>query len=353
MGKLDEAIHDLNGVLDSLSAFNEYNKNDRDIFISTYDNLILAYLNKGDRNKMNLTLKQKDDFIKQFHEVQLKQELEKLQVQYETKEKESEILRLEIVNDNQVILQKRQQAVFFGLIGLLLVILSGVWFYFYQRNLNNKYKRVVLQQQLLRTQMDPHFTFNALNSIVVLNKERPKEVENYVLSLSKLVRLILENSREEFVSMKKEVEALENYLLLQSNFSKKFTFKINITAEIEPEYYEIPPMMVQPFVENAIIHGIASKKQNGHIEISFTSKDDKMMQCTIQDNGIGYYMTKQTNSHTSRKHTSLSEQIINERLAIYSRKFKTDTSINIQELKNKKNEPIGTNVKVLLPLNII
>ncbi|EZH74632.1 hypothetical protein ATO12_12765 [Aquimarina atlantica] len=348
-GKLDDAIIDLQSVLDSLSKFSEYNKDDKGLFLSVYENMTLAYQNKKDYVKSNAVLKKKEEFLNQFHKQQLKQELEKLQVQYETKKRKSEIQRLKILTADQKTIQKQRNIIFYSIIAMMLIFLIGIVFYFYQKKLNDKYKKVVLQQQLLRTQMNPHFIFNALNKIVILNEDQPDKVQNYVLGLSKLIRLTLENSREEYVPLEKEVGALEHYLILQSNFSTSFMYSIEMDPEIESEFYHIPPMIIQPFVENAIIHGIAEKKEKGIVKVIFETNTENTIICKVIDNGIGYSHQFKKNISSLKDHTSLSEKIVRERLAIYNKKFKSDASLEIKDLKDETNDCIGSVVKIVLP----
>ncbi len=352
-GRLNEAISDLNGVLDSLNNYAHYDKNDKGLFIATYDNLILAYQSKGDYDNMNKALAGKEAFLAEFHRDQLKQELEKLQIQFETREKESEIKKLEALNTSQEVIQRQQILIFSGVAILFLAIMIGLWLYFRQRNLNNSYKQVVLEQQLLRTQMNPHFFFNALNTINALQKDNPNKVEKYVVKLSKLVRLTLENSREEFVPLSREIEALTQYLELQSNFSKKFSFAIHIDSAIQAENILLPPMLIQPFVENAILHGIAPRKTEGNINISVYPKGKKALVCSIQDNGIGYGQGHQASTISNKQHTSLSEKIVRERMSIISKKRKTPSSIQITVLKPEDTRFPGSKVNLTIPMDFI
>lgn len=233
-----------------------------------------------------------------------------------------------------------------GIIGLVSIVLT---IRYYQRQLRNKYEKVVLQQQLLRSQMNPHFLFNTLNTILHTTDTQPEKTKQYILKLSKLLRTTLENSREEFVPLEDEIEAIDNYLNLQSNFSEKFDFKVSITSELETEFTYVPPMLIQPFVENAIIHGIMNTKTRGLISIDFKQYKEDLISCTIIDNGIGYSKNNIEGKENAKEHNSISGDIVKERLAIYNKQTKSDASLKIKDIFDNEKKCIGTKVMLNLP----
>lgn len=233
-----------------------------------------------------------------------------------------------------------------GIIVLASIILT---IRYYQRQLRNKYEKVVLQQQLLRSQMNPHFLFNTLNTILHTTDTQPEKTKQYILKLSRLLRTTLENSREEFVPLQDEIEAIDNYLNLQSNFSEKFDFKLTIASELETEFTYVPPMLIQPFVENAIIHGIMNTKTRGLISLDFAQLRNELVSCTIIDNGVGYSKSTIEGKENAKEHNSISGDIVKERLAIYNKQTKSDASLKIEDIFDDQKNCIGTKVILNLP----
>lgn len=203
-------------------------------------------------------------------------------------------------------------------------------------------QNVLLEQKLLRTQMEPHFIFNTLNTLKsLINLDYKEKSLQYLGHFSRLLRNSLELSRREFVLIKEEVDTLRSYLSLQeirSNY--QFEYKIEFDEEINPEKDSIPPMLIQPFVENSIIHGFRGVKHKGLLTISLKKLSSKMVMIRITDNGAGI-------DHNVAKlnHKSLSGTIAKERLAILSRQYNTNARY---ELESKEGQ--GTIVTLYLPV---
>lgn len=203
-------------------------------------------------------------------------------------------------------------------------------------------QNVLLEQKLLRTQMEPHFIFNTLNTLKsLINLDYKEKSLQYLSHFSRLLRNSLELSRREFVLVKEEVDTLKSYLSLQeirSNY--QFDYKIEFDSEIDREHDRIPPMLIQPFVENAIIHGFRNIKHKGLIIISLKKLSNKVIMIRIADNGNGV-------NHDLAKlnHKSLSGTIAKERLAILSRQYDTDARYELESKEGK-----GTIVVLYLPL---
>lgn len=244
---------------------------------------------------------------------------------------------------------KRVYRILWWLGGIIVLVSTVLTIRYYQRTLRNKYEKVVLQQQLLRSQMNPHFLFNTLNTILYTNDTKPEKTKQYVLKLSQLLRTTLENSREEFVPLQDEIEAIDNYLNLQSNFSEKFDFKLTITDKLETEFTYVPPMLIQPFVENAIIHGIMNTKTRGLISLDFSLKSKELVSCTITDNGIGYSKNSHEGKSNLKTHKSISGDIVKERLVIYNKQNRTNASLNIEDIADVNGNTTGTKVTLNLP----
>ncbi|MEM6719070.1 MAG: histidine kinase [Bacteroidota bacterium] len=341
-------VNDLLQKIDSLKSIENPDTEDRDMMLSTMDYLALAY-EKTQRVKLaNEVYKDRAKFVQDFSNMKLDEELQKLELRLETKSKEEEISSLEAIKDLQDRRIQQQNAIIYVLIGIALLITVLILLWLNRRNIKNKYEKVVLQQQLLRSQMNPHFLFNTLNTILHATDTKPEKTKQYVLKLSKLLRTTLENSREEFVPLQDEIEAIDNYLNLQSNFSEMFDFIISIADDLETEFTYVPPMLIQPFVENAIIHGITNANIRGLVSLDFTLKGD-LVSCTITDNGIGYSKSSQKEKNNLKGHTSISGDIVKERLVIYNKQNSTKASLNIDDILDENEKASGTKVILNLP----
>ncbi len=342
---IDKAITDLQLVVDSL-RYNVADKNDRDILVTAYENLVVGYEKRNDLNGANTILKEKSIFENEFNAKLLAQELEKLEIAFETKSKEQEIAKLrEEAQKTDTILRQQRIIIYSSIgIGLLLLVVGGL--FYRQKSLEEKFRQVSLEQRLLRSQMNPHFLFNALNMATQLVDSKSSSAKNYILKLAKLLRLTLENSREDLVSLEDELDALESYLELQSNFSKKFDYELTLASDLEPQHIQIPPMLIQPFIENAIIHGIAKNHEKGHIKVKITKKGDKMLLCTVVDNGVGLHSK---NQKEAVGHKSISLSIVKERLGIYHKKNNHPPFFEITDAYKGENQSSGTRVTFSVP----
>ncbi len=196
---------------------------------------------------------------------------------------------------------------------------------------------ISLEQKALRLQMNPHFIFHTLNNIQSLIATKDEDTARVYLSkFSKLMRQILENSRSSEVTLENEIETLENYLNIERFcHDNSFDFTIEVDENLETAFIHIPPMILQPFVENAIVHGVAPLQGGGHIHISFTEKDDQLT-CTITDNGIG---RKAAAQRRDANHKSTALAVTRQRLAMLN---PDDESVVIEDLEQ------GTRVTVKL-----
>ena len=203
-----------------------------------------------------------------------------------------------------------------------------------------------LQQKTLRLQMNPHFMFNALNSIQNNISEGNEQTARYYLAkYSKLMRMVLENSRNDLITLEEEVKMLENYLLLEKfSNNDSFDYTINIDESIENQEVLIPPMIIQPFVENAVVHGIKQLQSKGLISISFKLEDDYLT-CTIQDNGVG-----RTHKEDA-EHKSTALIVTQERLDLLQEN-KNHKTIEIIDLLDNFGKPCGTKVIVKITLQL-
>ncbi len=342
-------IKDLHKKIDSLKNLKDIDTEDRDMMLNAMDYLALAYEKQQKLKLSSRVYKEKADFIQNFSDITLDEELQKLEIRFEIKNKEEKINSLEEIGALQEKRIQQQNIIIYILIGIALLVAILIAMWFNRKNLKNKYEKVVLQQQLLRSQMNPHFLFNTLNTILHTTDTQPEKTKQYILKLSRLLRTTLENSREEFVPLQDEIEAIDNYLNLQSNFSEKFDFKVTIASELETEFTYVPPMLIQPFVENAIIHGIMNTKTRGLISLDFAQLGNELVSCTIIDNGIGYSKSTIEGKENAKEHNSISGDIVKERLVIYNKQTKSDASLKIEDIFDDQKNCIGTKVILNLP----
>ncbi|MEL6986879.1 MAG: histidine kinase [Bacteroidota bacterium] len=208
-----------------------------------------------------------------------------------------------------------------------------------------------LEMQSLRSQMNPHFMFNSLNSInqYIINSE-PKTASRYLTRFSKLMRLILNNSKNKTVLLKDELEMLALYAEMESyRFEDKFDFEIELGNINTNELY-IPPMIIQPYIENAIWHGLMRlKERKGHIVLKI-EQCDEMLCCTIEDNGIGRQAALAHKQQSKMARKSMGMNITQNRMELVNKLFNTTSEIKIIDKTNNANQGIGTIVKIKLPL---
>jgi tetratricopeptide (TPR) repeat protein len=241
---------------------------------------------------------------------------------------------------------------------LFLILLVGLGFLFYNRNqlkktLTLQKNLAEYEQKALHLQMNPHFVFNCLGSIssFIVQNGNDSAVK-YLAKFSKLMRLTLEYSKESLIPVDKEIEGLQNYLELeQLRFNKAFNFSIIKDKNIEDDM-ALPPLLIQPFVENAIIHGLIPKKELGFVSIDFTLTDKNLV-CTITDNGIGFNRSKELKESSVQIHKSMALEIIKKRLDMMGDSTSKSTSFTIEELKTTNGEPGGTKVVLTLPIQYL
>ncbi|TDP61131.1 sensor histidine kinase [Flavobacterium dankookense] len=268
---------------------------------------------------------------------------------FEKKELNQKILQSKKVTALKLEAEKKTAAKnnwLIGLSSLLLLLLLGS--YFYYRNNRQKQAITVLEknqikQKLLITQMNPHFIFNSVQNIrSLINNKQNDEAVDYLGKFSKLTRQILENSNENYISLEEEVEMIENYLSIQQLlYENKFTFTIDVEDAIETESIFLPPMLAQPFIENAIKHGLSNTLENGKIAVHFYLKDEKLF-FEVTDNGKGFDTDKKVSNHKS-----LAMTITKERLVTYTKN--KDFIVQTDNLFNPEGKVEGAKVVFEIP----
>ncbi len=204
----------------------------------------------------------------------------------------------------------------------------------------------------LRAQMNPHFIFNCLNSIesYIIKNETFKAAE-YINDFARLMRLILQNSRSELISLSDEIEALDLYLQMESlRFDNQFQYYIKVGEEVNQNEMEIPPMLIQPFVENAIWHGLIPKKGSGLLNIEM-KRSNGVLKIVIEDNGIGRKRAEELNaSMKKRGKRSMGMLITQSRMEVISELYNTHATVAINDLTDEDGNPAGTRVDLEIPI---
>ena len=243
--------------------------------------------------------------------------------------------------------------IFYAAILLMLIVLVYFWVKYREKQIREQNQYLILEQKLLRSQMNPHFIFNSLSSIQSFIFENdPVAAGSYLSRFSELIRSILYNSREEFITIEKEIKTLQNYLELQQlRYQNKFKYELSIDPEIEPETLKIPPMLAQPFIENAIEHGLKDLDREGFLKIEFLLHFNNL-HIRVEDNGVGIENTRNEKLDKAREHQSLATIITNERITILNKGRKNNPyMLNISDLKNIRENAQGTLVEFIIPLD--
>jgi two-component sensor histidine kinase len=209
-----------------------------------------------------------------------------------------------------------------------------------------------VQMSALRAQMNPHFIFNCLNSIqLYTSNNNAAKASDYLNRFSQLIRLVLENSRSERVPLGNELEALRLYLEMEAmRFKDKLRFTIDIPADLDLELVEIPPLLLQPYVENAIWHGLMHKPEGGMVEVKVEAPEEDCLRITITDDGVGRAAAAQLKSKSATKHKSFGMKLTGERISLINRLYDTTTRVQVHDLTDAEGNPAGTEVVLEIPI---
>jgi LytS/YehU family sensor histidine kinase len=218
--------------------------------------------------------------------------------------------------------------------------------------MSTQQKMTEVEMQALRAQMNPHFIFNCLNSINrYIVKSDQTTASLYLTKFAKLIRRILDNSNSKTVVLTNELEALKLYIEMEAlRFDKKFTYEIKVDSDFSTDSVQVPPLIIQPYVENAIWHGLLHKEENGHLSIRVSMISDTMLQCTIEDNGIGREKAKELKSKTATSRKSLGMQLTENRLGLLNKHAELNASVEIIDLQNGQEMAAGTMVILKIPV---
>ncbi len=259
--------------------------------------------------------------------------------------------RYQLAIKNKELLQKNSliQKWIIGSLVFVSVLFLFALYTQYKNGKQQKFANNLLALKSLRTQMNPHFIFNALNSVnsfIAVNDERA--ANRYLSDFSQLMRSVLENSEQDFISLEKEIELLKLYVKLEHfRFKDKFDYTLTIDPKIQLETFVIPPMLLQPYVENAVWHGLRYKKQKGTLTIDFKQVNSETLQITIEDNGIGRKKSKELKTENQKKQRSKGMSNIKKRIAILNKMYQDKVAVTIEDV-TKDTEATGTRVKLII-----
>ena len=274
----------------------------------------------------------------------------------------------------KAIAKLNQQRQWIYIIGIFVLLAIGSLYFIYRSRLRSvrletqlvkekaaqEKKEIEFQQKLadvsmsaLRSQMNPHFIFNCLNSIKLYTTQNDSvAASEYLTKFSKLIRLILENSRNERITLSSELAALELYIEMEAmRFKEKLRYSIQVEENVETSYIEIPPLLLQPYVENAIWHGLMPKEEGGHIAIVVAvQNDESLLNIKITDDGIGRTAATALSKKIAGKHKSYGMKATTERIALINQIYKTGANVFVHDLVDDSGQAAGTEVMIQIPI---
>jgi tetratricopeptide (TPR) repeat protein len=342
------------------SAEDAENINDIETQKDAVQKLSEAYVYLGDDDKALFNYKKYVALVDELYQqkekeidaiVSLNKNLTEKQSRINSLEKDRELTesKLQLYQTEQELTAenyRRQQLIIYSLIaGVLLLLLSLFWMF--RSNKQRRLANNLLALKSLRTQMNPHFIFNALNSVnsfIAQNDERA--ANRYLTEFSTLMRSVLENSEEDFIPLEKEIELLQLYLKLEhSRFQDKFDYELTVDKQIDVGQFQIPPMLLQPYVENAVWHGLRYKEEKGFLKVELLKKDEESIQIIITDNGIGRKKSTELKTEYQKKKRSKGMQNITQRITILNEMYKDKVDVFIEDLYD---DTTGTKVILML-----
>tara|TARA_R110000868_G_scaffold14024_15_gene65508 strand:- start:2470 stop:4317 length:1848 start_codon:yes stop_codon:yes gene_type:complete len=262
-------------------------------------------------------------------------------------EKERELYqsKFDLALTSEQLVDRQKWLIYSLIFGMLLLGLTA--YFFYRSNKQQKLANNLLALKSLRSQMNPHFIFNALNSVNnFIAKSDERSANRYLTEFSTLMRAVLENSEEDFIPLTKELELLELYTKLEhSRFPEKFDYEITLDEHIDVAAYQIPPMLLQPYIENAIWHGLRYKDEKGFLKIDIKENSKNSIEISIADNGIGRKKSAALKTNNQKKQKSKGMGNIKKRIDILNDMYKDKLAIFITD-----NDEDGTGTKVVFNL---
>ena len=269
-------------------------------------------------------------------------ETEKKNNQIQVLAKENELINLKLRRNKNTLL----------ISALLACLMTFLLYILYrQAQLKSDKKVLTLEQSMLRSQMNPHFLFNSLNSIkhYIINNEKKNAVQ-YLNKFSKLVRKILESSSVKEIPLAEELETVGLYMNIENiRFSNEINFELIVDKDVDPHIIKIPSLILQPFLENALWHGLSSKEGDKSIILHISKEKKGYVNICITDNGVGREVAEKLKESKVLKRKSVGIGITKERLANFSKEYENTFEIEIQDLFDKQGNASGTRILLQIP----
>lgn len=278
--------------------------------------------------------------------------MQDLRMKYDTAKKDRENDELRAAHEVTALVAARNRWIAVGAVLLALGIGVVAWLLVQRARQRAAQQVADLEQQALRLQMDPHFLFNALNTIPGLYSSGDMvRANDHVGHLSKFLRLVLETSRRSSIPLQQELELIENYLhICADRRPDAFTWDIHVAPEIHPDRLAIPPMLLQPLVENALAHGLGGVESGGHVDVRVEQEDDQV-RITVRDNGVGRNVAAQRRSQ--RPGVSMGMDLVRKRLAIHGRSVRRRAALQVIDDTHADGSTQGTTVVVRMGIHDI
>ncbi len=271
-----------------------------------------------------------------------------LSAQYDDELKDLEIQRLAQENELVREREKRTRRNFTGFVVVLLLLAAILGVLYRQRKLVLQRDLVQLEQQRLAAQMNPHFLFNALNSVKsYLITEQGDTAVSYLTKFAKLMRRILASTNDEQVLLSEEIENSQLYVAIENaRFNEEIKFRVNVAPDVDGDFLTIPPLVLQPFLENALWHGLRQKEGEKILELEVTVNSDEALQLIIRDNGIGRKAAQLEKQRNPTKQKSFGLDITRKRLQHFARKHGNSADFIVKDLVDDDGESTGTEVMI-------
>ena len=330
---------------------------------------------KLELNQVELALTNKEKDLQHLAYLKMQADLQNEQLVKQQKEKENQLQTAQVktLTQEKAIIKLNQQRQWIYIIGAFVLLgLGSLYFIYHSRLRGVKLKAQLIKEKAdqekketefqhkladvsmaaLRSQMNPHFIFNCLNSIKLYTTQNDSAAASeYLTKFSKLIRLILENSRNERITLSSELAALQLYVEMEAmRFKEKLSYSFSVEKNVESDYIEIPPLLLQPYVENAIWHGLMHREEGGHISITIALQEESILEINIADNGIGRKAATILRDKVAGKHRSYGMKATTERIALINQIYKTGASVVVHDLIDEKGQASGTRVCIQIPV---
>ncbi len=307
--------------------------------------------NKGDYKKALDYYKLAERYNEEINSEVNRRYINDLIIKYETEKKTNQIEALARENEFMNLrLRKKTNTLIIGALGMALLTFI-LYILYRQKELKNEKQILTLEQSMLRSQMNPHFLFNSLNSIklYIINNEK-KNAVHYLNKFSKLVRKILEASSLKEISLADELETIELYMNIENiRFSNEINFRVEVDEDIDQHTVKIPSLILQPFLENALWHGLSSKEGEKNILLHVSRENEQFIMISISDNGVGRAASERIKQSKILKRKSIGIDITKERLANFSKDYENSFQVEIIDLYDPDKVSLGTKVVLHIP----